>query len=64
MNDTVVEAELRTLRVPPLLPVQQAADAYWGSVNRLLILVRQAERRGKGGGPENGWSGGRDTTRP
>lgn len=38
LNDTVVEAELRTLRVPPQLPVSIAAEAYHSSSNRLLIL--------------------------
>jgi hypothetical protein len=40
LNDTIVEAELRTLRVPPVLPTQQALTKFQDSKNRLLILVR------------------------
>eukprot|EP00897_Mesotaenium_endlicherianum_P008101 jgi/Mesen1/7319/ME000376S06482 len=38
LNDTVVEAELRTLRIPPQLPVHKAIEAFRDSTNRLLIL--------------------------
>lgn len=38
LNDTVVEAQLRTRQVPPSLPVQDAIDRYLKSNNRLLIL--------------------------
>eukprot|EP00271_Cylindrocystis_brebissonii_P011686 TRINITY_DN29599_c0_g1_i1.p1 TRINITY_DN29599_c0_g1~~TRINITY_DN29599_c0_g1_i1.p1 ORF type:complete len:1058 (+),score=166.06 TRINITY_DN29599_c0_g1_i1:961-4134(+) len=38
LNDTVVEAELRTLRVPPILPHGPAAEAFARASNRLLIL--------------------------
>lgn len=38
LNDTVVEAQLRTKQVPPLLPVQDAIGRYLLSNNRLLIL--------------------------
>ncbi|XP_010062772.2 alpha,alpha-trehalose-phosphate synthase [UDP-forming] 1 [Eucalyptus grandis] len=38
LNDTVVEAQLRTRQVPPLLPVQDAIGRYLLSNNRLLIL--------------------------
>ncbi|KAI6690270.1 hypothetical protein NL676_027098 [Syzygium grande] len=38
LNDTVVEAQLRTKQVPPFLPVQDAIDRYLKSNNRLLIL--------------------------
>ncbi|CAM6051565.1 unnamed protein product [Sphagnum compactum] len=38
LNDTIVEAELRTLRVPPVLPTQQALTKFQDSKNRLLIL--------------------------
>jgi trehalose 6-phosphate synthase/phosphatase len=40
LNDTIVEAELRTLHVPPTLPAQQALTKFQDSKNRLLILVR------------------------
>ncbi|PQQ01620.1 alpha alpha-trehalose-phosphate synthase [Prunus yedoensis var. nudiflora] len=38
LNDTIVEAQLRTRQVPPLLPIQVAVDRYLQSSNRLLIL--------------------------
>ncbi|KAG2681576.1 hypothetical protein I3843_11G151900 [Carya illinoinensis] len=38
LNDTVVEAKLRTRQVPPSLPIETAIDRYWKANNRLLIL--------------------------
>ncbi|KAH7446821.1 hypothetical protein KP509_01G077700 [Ceratopteris richardii] len=38
LNDTIVEAELRTLRIPPYLPVEEAVAKYQKAENRLLIL--------------------------
>ncbi|GMY37796.1 alpha,alpha-trehalose-phosphate synthase [UDP-forming] 1-like isoform X1 [Fagus crenata] len=38
LNDTIVEAQLRTRQVPPLLPTKVAVDHYLKSHNRLLIL--------------------------
>ncbi|GJS95344.1 alpha,alpha-trehalose-phosphate synthase [UDP-forming] 1-like protein [Tanacetum coccineum] len=38
LNDTVVEAELRTTQIPPLLQTERAIDRYHSSNNRLLIL--------------------------
>ncbi|KAJ7948808.1 Alpha,alpha-trehalose-phosphate synthase 1 [Quillaja saponaria] len=38
LNDTVVEAQLRTRQVPPLLPTKNAIERYLQSTNRLLIL--------------------------
>ncbi|PWA98239.1 alpha,alpha-trehalose-phosphate synthase [Artemisia annua] len=38
LNDTVVEAELRTTQIPPLLQTERAIDRYHSSTNRLLIL--------------------------
>ncbi|KAL6574143.1 Trehalose-6-P synthase/phosphatase complex synthase subunit [Orobanche hederae] len=38
LNDTVVEAQLRTRQIPPPLPKQQAVEGYQRSHNRLLIL--------------------------
>ncbi|KAK4399296.1 Alpha,alpha-trehalose-phosphate synthase [UDP-forming] 1 [Sesamum angolense] len=38
LNDTVVEAQLRTRQIPPLLPKREAVDHYLQSNNRLLIL--------------------------
>ncbi|XP_021904589.1 alpha,alpha-trehalose-phosphate synthase [UDP-forming] 1-like isoform X1 [Carica papaya] len=38
LNDTIVEAQLRTRQVPPLLPMKIAVDRYLQSNNRLLIL--------------------------
>jgi len=39
LNDTVVEAKLRTRQVPPFLPNKDAINRYLQSNNRLLILV-------------------------
>lgn len=39
LNDTVVEAQLRTRQVPPNLPTDTAIDRYQKANNRLLILV-------------------------
>ncbi|KAL6567335.1 Trehalose-6-P synthase/phosphatase complex synthase subunit [Orobanche gracilis] len=38
LNDTVVEAQLRTRQIPPPLPKQEAVEGYLRSHNRLLIL--------------------------
>ncbi|GAV82226.1 Glyco_transf_20 domain-containing protein/Trehalose_PPase domain-containing protein [Cephalotus follicularis] len=38
LNDTIVEAQLRTRQVPPMLPIQATVDLYMQSNNRLLIL--------------------------
>ncbi|KAM1959252.1 hypothetical protein FF1_004759 [Malus domestica] len=38
LNDTIVEAQLRTRQVPPILPIKVAVDRYLQSSNRLLIL--------------------------
>ncbi|GLU17773.1 hypothetical protein SLE2022_341270 [Rubroshorea leprosula] len=38
LNDTVVEAQLRTSKVPPELPQKDAIERYLQSNNRLLIL--------------------------
>ncbi|XP_077213364.1 alpha,alpha-trehalose-phosphate synthase [UDP-forming] 1-like [Tasmannia lanceolata] len=38
LNDTIVEAQLRTSQIPPLLPIEEAVDRYMQSRNRLLIL--------------------------
>ncbi|XP_004295412.1 PREDICTED: alpha,alpha-trehalose-phosphate synthase [UDP-forming] 1-like [Fragaria vesca subsp. vesca] len=38
LNDTIVEAQLRTRQVPPLLPIKGSVDRYFQSNNRLLIL--------------------------
>eukprot|EP00250_Pteridium_aquilinum_P003695 c14001_g1_i1 orf=129-3305(+) len=38
LNDTIVEAELRTLRIPPNLPIEEAVTKYQQARNRLLIL--------------------------
>ncbi|KAL5066309.1 hypothetical protein RYX36_028046, partial [Vicia faba] len=38
LNDTVVEAQLRTKQVPPWLPADKAIEQYLTSTNRLLIL--------------------------
>lgn len=55
LNDTVVEAQLRTRQVPPPLPNSEAIQRYLQSNNRLLILgfnatltepVDTPERRG------------------
>ncbi|GAY34848.1 hypothetical protein CUMW_013670 [Citrus unshiu] len=38
LNDTIVEAQIRTRQVPPSLPIKGAVDSYLQSNNRLLIL--------------------------
>ncbi|XP_057997040.1 alpha,alpha-trehalose-phosphate synthase [UDP-forming] 1 isoform X1 [Hevea brasiliensis] len=38
LNDTIVEAQLRTRKVLPLLPIKVAVEQYMQSNNRLLIL--------------------------
>uniref|UniRef100_A0A7N0RES1 alpha,alpha-trehalose-phosphate synthase (UDP-forming) n=1 Tax=Kalanchoe fedtschenkoi TaxID=63787 RepID=A0A7N0RES1_KALFE len=38
LNDTIVEAQLRTKQVPPPLPVDLALDHYKRAGNRLIIL--------------------------
>ncbi|KAK7359163.1 hypothetical protein VNO77_01111 [Canavalia gladiata] len=38
LNDTIVEAQLRTRQVPPLLPNKGAVECYTKSNNRLIIL--------------------------
>ncbi|XP_071920456.1 alpha,alpha-trehalose-phosphate synthase [UDP-forming] 1 [Coffea arabica] len=38
LNDTIVEAQLRTRQIPPLLPTRVAVERYLQSKNRLLIL--------------------------
>ncbi|XP_022994733.1 alpha,alpha-trehalose-phosphate synthase [UDP-forming] 1-like [Cucurbita pepo subsp. pepo] len=38
LNDTVVEAQIRTRQIPPLLPINEAANSYSRSHNRLVIL--------------------------
>ncbi|GLT52549.1 hypothetical protein SLA2020_258830 [Shorea laevis] len=38
LNDTIVEANLRTTHVPPALPIKTAVDCYFRSNNRVLIL--------------------------
>ncbi|XP_059664689.1 alpha,alpha-trehalose-phosphate synthase [UDP-forming] 1-like isoform X2 [Cornus florida] len=38
LNDTIVEAHLRTRQIPPSLPVKVAIERYMQSNNRLLIL--------------------------
>ncbi|KAI3680862.1 hypothetical protein L6452_35639 [Arctium lappa] len=38
LNDTVVEAQLRTTQIPPVLQTEHAHDRYLRSNNRLLIL--------------------------
>ncbi|XP_038705749.1 alpha,alpha-trehalose-phosphate synthase [UDP-forming] 1-like isoform X1 [Tripterygium wilfordii] len=38
LNDTIVEAQLRTSKIPPVLPIKSAVDCYLQSSNRLLIL--------------------------
>ncbi|KAH1218272.1 Alpha,alpha-trehalose-phosphate synthase [UDP-forming] 1 [Glycine max] len=38
LNDTVVEAQIRTKQVPPRLPTETAVERYLQSNNRLLIL--------------------------
>ncbi|CAN4105707.1 unnamed protein product [Withania somnifera] len=38
LNDTVVEAQLRTRHIPPQFPLEVAIERYFQSKNRLLIL--------------------------
>ncbi|XWS12446.1 hypothetical protein CRYUN_Cryun37aG0089500 [Craigia yunnanensis] len=38
LNDTIVEAQLRTRQIPPILPIEVAVHRYSQSNNRLLIL--------------------------
>ncbi|EFJ09193.1 trehalose phosphate synthase [Selaginella moellendorffii] len=38
MNDSILEAELRTLHIPPQLPTEKAIANYSASKNRLMIL--------------------------
>lgn len=38
LNDTILEAQLRTRHIPPQLPVDKAVEKYEQSNNRLLIL--------------------------
>ncbi|XVE88288.1 hypothetical protein DITRI_Ditri19aG0057700 [Diplodiscus trichospermus] len=38
LNDTIVEAQLRTRQIPPVLPIEVAVDSYSQSNNRLLIV--------------------------
>ncbi|KAI3495402.1 hypothetical protein L1887_37740 [Cichorium endivia] len=38
LNDTVVEAQLRTTQIPPVLQTEHAIERYMRSNNRLLIL--------------------------
>ncbi|VFQ60303.1 unnamed protein product [Cuscuta campestris] len=38
LNDTIVEAKLRTSQIPPMLPTNAAIEHYMQSKNRLLIL--------------------------
>ncbi|KAF7803248.1 alpha,alpha-trehalose-phosphate synthase [UDP-forming] 1-like [Senna tora] len=40
LNDTIVEAQLRTRQVPPLLPNEAAVHCYSISNNRLIILPK------------------------
>lgn len=52
LNDTVVEAQLRTKQVPPRLDTRKTIQQYLKSTNRLLILgfngtlTEQVERKG------------------
>ena len=39
LNDTVVEAEIRTREAKPLFPTKEAIESYLRSNNRLVILV-------------------------
>lgn len=39
LNDTIVEAQLRTKQIPPSLQTNDAVESYSQSNNRLLILV-------------------------
>ncbi|XP_022139989.1 alpha,alpha-trehalose-phosphate synthase [UDP-forming] 1-like [Momordica charantia] len=38
LNDTIVEAQIRTRQIPPLLPTREAVNRYVQSHNRLVIL--------------------------
>uniref|UniRef100_A0A0A0M063 alpha,alpha-trehalose-phosphate synthase (UDP-forming) n=1 Tax=Cucumis sativus TaxID=3659 RepID=A0A0A0M063_CUCSA len=38
LNDTIVEAQIRTRQIPPLLPIREAVNCYSRSHNRLIIL--------------------------
>ncbi|KAH9289343.1 hypothetical protein KI387_033460, partial [Taxus chinensis] len=38
LNDTIVEAQLRTRHIPPQLPIENAIEKFQQSNNRLLIL--------------------------
>ncbi|XP_020266273.1 alpha,alpha-trehalose-phosphate synthase [UDP-forming] 1 [Asparagus officinalis] len=58
LNDTVVEAQLRTRQVPPLLPTGIAIEHYLQAKNRLLILgfnatlTESVESSGRRGGDQ------------
>ncbi|KAJ6830371.1 alpha,alpha-trehalose-phosphate synthase [UDP-forming] 1 [Iris pallida] len=58
LNDTVVEAQLRTRQVPPMLPAGVAIDRYLQAKNRLLILgfnatlTESVESSGRRGGDQ------------
>ncbi|CAL9165986.1 unnamed protein product [Musa hybrid cultivar] len=58
LNDTIVEAQLRTRQVPPLLPTHVAVERYSQSKNRLLILgfnatlTESIESSGRRGGDQ------------
>ncbi|OIW17945.1 hypothetical protein TanjilG_17781 [Lupinus angustifolius] len=55
LNDTIVEAQLRTKQVPPVLPNDVAVDCYSKANNRLIILgfnatlTEQVDALGRGG---------------
>uniref|UniRef100_A0A3Q7F4F9 Uncharacterized protein n=1 Tax=Solanum lycopersicum TaxID=4081 RepID=A0A3Q7F4F9_SOLLC len=46
LNDTVVEAQLRTRHIPPQLPSEVAIERYLQSNNRLLILYFGVNSKG------------------
>ncbi|XP_078168786.1 trehalose-6-phosphate synthase [Carex rostrata] len=58
LNDTIVEAQLRTRQVPPDLPTQTTIDRYLQSKNRLIILgfnatlTEPVESSGRRGGDQ------------
>ncbi|XP_074570010.1 alpha,alpha-trehalose-phosphate synthase [UDP-forming] 1-like [Curcuma longa] len=58
LNDTVVEAQLRTRQVPPMLPTSITVDRYLQSMNRLVILgfnatlTESIESTGRRGGDQ------------
>ncbi|KAJ1688031.1 hypothetical protein LUZ63_019421 [Rhynchospora breviuscula] len=58
LNDTIVEAQLRTRQVPPSLPADTAIDRYLRSKNRLIILgfnatlTEPVESSGRRGGDQ------------